>query len=76
MKEFVAYVIKALVNHPDAVLISEIHGRHTIIIEVRCHANDMGRVIGRSGKTIGSVRMLLSSLAAKKGCKATLAVVE
>lgn len=76
MKDFVEYVIKAMVEHPNAIQIAEIHGQHNIILEVRCHASDMGRVIGKNGKTIGAVRMLLSSMAARQGCKAILEVVE
>ncbi len=76
MREFVEYVIKALVDHSELVSISEIHGAHNIVIEVRCHADDMGRVIGKSGKTIGAIRMLVTGLAAKQGRKAMLEVVE
>ena len=76
MKNFVEHVIKALVNHPDAIQVSEIYGRHNVILEVHCHNTDMGRVIGKNGKTISAVRMLLSSIAAKQGRKATLDVVE
>lgn len=76
MKDFVEYVIRALVEHPDAIRIAEIHGQHNIILEVRCHANDMGRVIGKNGKTIGAVRVLLNSIAARQGCRTMLEVVE
>ncbi|MBI3986059.1 MAG: KH domain-containing protein [Lentisphaerae bacterium] len=76
MKEFVAYIIRALVEHPDQVAIAEIYGRRNVILEVRCHAEDMGRVIGKNGKTIGSIRMLATNLAAKQGRKAVLEVVE
>ena len=76
MKEFVEFVIKTLVEHPESIRISEIQGRHSIVLEVRCHSEDMGRVIGKSGKTIGAVRALLSSIAARQGLKATLEVVE
>lgn len=76
MKAFIEYVIKAMVDHPDAIQIAEIYGQRNIIIEVRCHASDMGRVIGKNGKTIGAIRMLLSSIAARQGCKAMLEVVE
>jgi predicted RNA-binding protein YlqC (UPF0109 family) len=76
MKDFVAYVVKALVDHPEQVTISELQGAHSVVIEVRCHADDMGRVIGKSGKTIGAIRMLISSLAARQGRKALLEVVE
>jgi len=76
MKDFVAYVIKALVDHPDQVSISEIYGAHSVVIEVHCHAEDMGRVIGKSGKTIGAIRLLISGLAARQGRKALLEIVE
>ncbi len=76
MKDFVAYVIKALVDRPDQVSIAEIYGAHSVMIEVRCHADDMGRVIGKNGKTIGAIRLLLSGLAARQGRKAMLEIVE
>lgn len=76
MKDFVAFIIKALVERPEQVSISEIHGAHNVVLEVRCHAEDMGRVIGKNGKTIGAVRLLLSGLAAKQGRKALLEIVE
>lgn len=76
MKDFIEYVIKSLVDYPEHVMISEIYGKRNIILEVRCHSDDMGRVIGKNGKTIGAVRLLLSGLAAKQGRKAMLEVVE
>ena len=76
MKDFVEYVIKALVERPDSVQISEIYGKHNVILEVRCHSSDMGRVIGRNGKTIGAIRMLLNTIAARQGRKTMLEVVE
>ena len=76
MKEFVEYVIKALVDHSDDVAISEIYGARNVVIEVRCHGDDMGRVIGKNGKTIGAIRLLLTGLAAKQGRKAMLEIVE
>ncbi len=76
MRDFVAYVIKALVDRPDDVVVSEICGAHSVTIEVRCYAEDMGRVIGKNGKTIGAIRLLLSGLAAKQKRKATLEIVE
>ncbi len=76
MKKFIAYIVKALVDHPERVQISEIAGRNNIIIEVRCHAEDMGRIIGKNGKTISAMRMLLAGLAAKHKRKVVLEVVE
>jgi uncharacterized protein len=76
MKEFVEYVLKALVERPEAVRTAEIQGHHNIVMEVRCHPEDMGRVIGKNGKTIGAVRALLNGIAARKGLKIMLEVVE
>ena len=76
MKNFIAYIVKALVDHPEQIRVTEIVGRTNIIIEVRCHPEDMGRIIGKSGKTISAIRMLLARLAAKHKRKAVLEVVE
>ena len=76
MKAFIEHTLQALVNHPEQVAVAEILGRQTIILEVRCHPDDMGRIIGKNGKTISALRVLLTSLAAKQKRKAVLEVVE
>ena len=76
MKAFIEHTLRALVNHPDQVTVTEIPGRQTIIMEVRCHPEDMGRIIGKNGKTISALRILLTSLAAKQKRKAVLEVAE
>lgn len=76
MKAFIEHTLQALVNHPEQVVVSEILGRQTIILEVRCHPEDMGRIIGKNGKTISALRVLLTSLAAKQKRKAVLEVAE
>lgn len=76
MKNFIAYIVKALVDRPEHIRVTEIVGQSNIIIEVRCHPEDMGRIIGKSGKTISATRMLLASLAAKHKRKTILEVVE
>lgn len=76
MREFVVNIIKALASHPDEVTISELNGRQTAIFEIRCNSDDMGRIIGKNGKTIGSIRILLGVLAAKQKKRAMLEIVE
>ena len=76
MRELIENILKALANYPDEVVISELYGRQTIIFEVRCNSDDMGRIIGRSGKTIGSIRTLLGVVAAKQRKKSLLEIVE
>ena len=76
MMEFITNIIKTLANHPDNVVISGLYGRQTVIFEVRCNSDDMGRIIGKSGKTISSIRTLLGVVAAKQKRKALLEIVE
>ena len=76
MKDLLVYVVRALVDHPDDVCITELDGEQTAIFELRCHAEDVGKVIGKSGKTVGAIRTLLGTMAAKEGRRAFLEVVE
>lgn len=76
MKELIEYVVKALVDHPEDLRISEIQGERTIVFELRCHPEDVGKVIGKSGKTVGAIRTLLSTVAARQNKRAMLEVVE
>jgi uncharacterized protein len=76
MKELIEYVVKVLVDHPEDIRISEIEGERTIVFELRCHPEDVGKVIGKSGKTVGAIRTLLSTVAARQNKRAMLEVVE
>lgn len=76
MREFIVNILKAMASHPDEVLVSELHGRQTVVFEVRCNPDDMGRIIGRNGKTIGAIRTLFGVLAAKQKKRALLEIVE
>jgi predicted RNA-binding protein YlqC (UPF0109 family) len=76
MREMLEYVVRALVDHPDDVRITEVEGERTVIYELRCHPEDVGKVIGKNGKTVGAIRTLLSTAAARKNRRAMLEVVE
>ena len=76
MKELIEYVVKTLVDHPDELRIAEIEGERTIVFELRCHPDDVGKVIGKSGKTVGALRTLISTVAARQNRRAMLEVVE
>jgi len=69
-------MVTALVDHPREVRITEIKGEKSIVYELRCHGEDVGKVIGRSGKTVGAMRTLLGAIAARDGRRAMLEVVE
>lgn len=76
MKELVEYIVRALVDHPGDVRITEVDGEKTVVFELRCHRDDVGKVIGKNGKTVGAIRALLSTAAARQGRRAMLEVVE
>lgn len=76
MKEFIEYVVKSLVDHPEEVSVSQIDGEKTVIFELRCNAGDVGKVIGKQGRTIKAIRTLLGSAAAKANIRAMLEIVE
>jgi len=69
-------VRRADVDHPDELRIAEIEGERTIVFELRCHPDDVGKVIGKSGKTVGALRTLISTVAARQNRRAMLEVVE
>jgi hypothetical protein len=76
MKELIEFIVKELVECPEEVRITEIDGERTIVFELRCNPEDVGKVIGKSGKTVGAIRTLLSTVAARQGRRAMLEVVE
>ena len=76
MKELIEYVVRTLVDHPNDLRIAEIEGERTVVYELRCHPDDVGKVIGKSGKTVGALRTLLSTVAARQNRRAMLEVVE
>jgi uncharacterized protein len=75
VKDLVEYVAKALADKPDAVSVSEIPGETSVVLELRVDHEDMGRMIGREGRTINAMRSLARVLGAKQGKKVTLEIV-
>lgn len=76
MKEFIEYIIKNLVDNPDKVKINEIGGTHTKIIELSVEKADIGKIIGKKGKTINAIRTLLMSVASRNGVRVNLEILE
>ncbi len=76
MKELVKYIAEALVDNPDDVDVSEIEGEQTAVIELRVAKEDLGKIIGKHGRTAQSIRTILSAASAKNKKRAVLEIVE
>ncbi len=76
MKELVIYLAKALVNNPDEVEVSEIQGETAAILELRVAKEDLGRIIGKQGRTAKSIRTLINAAASRTNRKVVLEIVE
>lgn len=76
MKDLVELIAKKLVAHPEDVQVRAIDGEDGQTIELRVHPEDMGRVIGKSGRTAKAIRTLLNSAASKANMRVTLQILE
>ncbi|MBI2925085.1 MAG: KH domain-containing protein [Pedosphaera parvula] len=76
MQAFLEYLVKGLVNRPDAVSVTPVKTNGTTVYELRLHPTDIGKVIGKQGATINAIRSLLLVGSAKKGERASLEIVE
>lgn len=76
MKELVEFIVKQLVDHPSEVHVQEVDGERAVILEVRLNSADIGKVIGKSGKTINAIRSLLACASAKRGKRVLLEIIE
>jgi predicted RNA-binding protein YlqC (UPF0109 family) len=76
MKDLIEFIAKSLVDHPEEVQVRQSGGGSRVRIELSVTKEDMGRVIGKSGKVANSIRTLLRVAAEREGKQATLDVME
>jgi len=76
MKELIHYIATALVDHPDQIQIKETEQDDTIIIELTVAKEDLGKVIGKQGRTARAMRSLLSAAAGKGNKRSRLEIME
>lgn len=76
MKEFIEYIIKNLVDSPDQVSVNLSENENGWLIQVKVAADDVGKIIGRKGMTIKSLRTLALSVCARLGHRVRLEIVE
>jgi predicted RNA-binding protein YlqC (UPF0109 family) len=76
MKELIAYIAKALVDNPDEVEVTEIEGEHSSVIELKVAKGDLGKVIGKQGRTAQAMRTILNAASAKIKKRCALELIE
>jgi uncharacterized protein len=76
MKDLITYIAKALVDNPEEVRVSEIVGDQTSVLELKVAKEDLGKVIGKQGRTARAMRTLLSASSAKIRKRTVLEIVE
>lgn len=76
MEEFVAYLVKNMVNEPEKVDIRAVEGQGGLLIEIRVAAEDIGKVVGRKGNVIRSLRTLVMTVGARLGRRIHVEIVQ
>ncbi|HRI08838.1 MAG TPA: KH domain-containing protein [Nannocystaceae bacterium] len=76
LKDLIEYLARALVDRPDEVQVTEIAGEQTVVLELRVAKDDLGKVIGKQGRTVKAMRSLLSAASAKLRKRAELEILE
>lgn len=76
MKDLITYIAKALVDNPDAVEVHEVEGSQTSVLELKVAKEDLGKVIGKQGRSARAMRTILSAASAKLKKRTVLEIVE
>ena len=76
MKELLTYIIQSLVENPDEVTVTERKAEGETVFEVRVAEGDMGKVIGRQGRIVKEIRVLMKAVAQRKGKKVSVEIMD
>ena len=76
MKDLISTIARAIVDNPEQVSDTEIEGAHTSILELKVAKSDMGKVIGKKGRTAGAIRTILSGVSGKAKKRVVLEILE
>ena len=76
MKDLIYYIAKALVDNPEQVIVEEIQGNQTSVLELKVAKEDLGKVIGKQGRTARAMRTILSAASAKVKKRTVLEIIE
>ena len=76
MKDLITYIAKALVDNPERVSVAEVEGNQTSVLELKVAKEDLGKIIGKQGRTARAMRTLLSAASAKIKKRTVLEIIE
>ena len=76
MIELIEFVVKALVDDPASISIKEVAGDKITIFELRAAKSDIGKIIGKKGRTAGAIRTIMNAVSARQGKRAVLEIIE
>ncbi|MCA1927701.1 MAG: KH domain-containing protein [Calditerrivibrio sp.] len=76
MKQLVEFIVKSLVDKPEKVQVDEVEGEKTTVIELRVDQADLGKVIGKQGRTARAIRTILGASGVKRGKRVVLEILE
>ncbi len=76
MKDLISYIAQALVDHPEEVSVTEVEGNQTSVLELKVAKEDLGKVIGKQGRTARAMRTLLGAASAKLKKRTVLEIIE
>lgn len=76
LKEMIEYIAKSLVDNPDEVHVSEVEGEQTSVLELKVAKEDLGKVIGKQGRTARAMRTLLGAASTKAQKRSVLEILE
>jgi predicted RNA-binding protein YlqC (UPF0109 family) len=76
MKDLISYIAQALVDHPEQVSVEEVEGNQTSVLELKVAKEDLGKVIGKQGRTARAMRTILSAASAKIKKRTVLEIIE
>jgi len=76
MKDLIGYIARALVDYPEQVSVTEIEGNQTSVLELKVAKEDLGKVIGKQGRTARAMRTILSAASAKIKKRSVLEIIE
>jgi predicted RNA-binding protein YlqC (UPF0109 family) len=76
MKDLIKHIAQSLVDNPEQVKVEEVEGRHTSVLELKVAKEDLGKVIGKKGRTAQAIRTLLNAASAKVKKRTVLEIIE